>query len=501
MSRLETNILQYLWLLSFPLLAFSLWSEWQEFFALWKESIVYHHGYLVLAGACFVLFSRRDRFSALTISGSPLALLLLAVCSAVLLFSQAADIRFIRLMLVPVMIVLWGWSIWGAGFLQIAGGPILLLMFGVPVWDDLSPLLQHITVFFNDILLRLFNIDAIISEFFIELDVGVFHVENGCSGVRYLMVALFLAAFYGQIFYRKLSSKVLLVLFAGLLSMLSNWIRVFGIILAGHYTNMETSLVEDHELFGWGIFMIFTLMPLFFLSGRFEAFPARNTEGTLRRRPATPNKSISSWGWPAVASSLLIWPSLLPMVLEAKTERIAESWQPELVTPSPGWKGPIPHVTIWTPKYIAPDFNLSGVYVSEDLKQVQLQITGYKRQVQDKELIFFKNKLFDPEAWILLSSQKRPLPSYRGLIPPTVNETVIQNKEDASKVIVWSWYELGGYLTDSRLEAKIAGAIKKLSGDNRGALWALAGPCGTESKLTCEHQRDVFQRFMQSSLQ
>lgn len=154
----------------------------------------------------------------------------------------------------------------------------MLLIFAVPVWDDLSPLLQHITVFFNNIFLQLAGIQATIKEFYIMLEVGTFLVEDGCSGVRYLMVALFLASFYGQLHYRSYMATVQLVLISALLSMLANWIRVFGIIAAGHYTNMETSLVEDHELFGWVVFVIFTLIPLFYISGSWTAHHQKNME-------------------------------------------------------------------------------------------------------------------------------------------------------------------------------------------------------------------------------
>ena len=221
---------QYLWVLPIPLLLLSLWEEWQAFFDLWYNSIVYNHGYLVLAGTLFLLYDRRAVLKQLRINASPLGTLLLAGASTALLLSQAADIQVFRLLLAPILILLWGWSIWGRDFLKVAGGPIMLLVFAVPVWDDFSPLLQHITVFFNNIFLQLASIDASIDEFLITLDVGAFVVEGGCSGVRYLMVALFLGAFYGQLYYRSFMSKALLTITAGLFSLLANWVRVSALL-------------------------------------------------------------------------------------------------------------------------------------------------------------------------------------------------------------------------------------------------------------------------------
>ncbi len=498
MDRAVTT--RYLWLASIPLLTVGLWAEWQSFFHLWYDSIVYNHGFLVLGGVLFLLYRRRESLTALTINGSPLGLFLLTGSIAVLILSQAADIRVFRLMLAPLIIIFWGWSIWGKAFVTSAGGPILLLIFAVPLWDDFSPILQHITVFFNTILLQGADIPATIHEFFIILEVGTFLVENGCSGVRYLMVALFLAAFYGQLYYRSNTRIVLLIVIAGLLSMVANWIRVFGIIAAGHYTNMETSLIEDHELFGWVIFVVVTLVPLFFISGKLEQSPSITDDNASQPKPETgrANAKYTSIKWPVIASILLLLPPLVPAALDARTESLASSWAPRLPVPDSDWSGPLRHASIWQPDYIKPDIDLGGVYVSDDLEQVQLQITGYRRQAQDKELIAYGNQLFDREEWKLVSKTSRTLNSNHSVSPDTVNETVIQKNGDGSYVILWSWYQVGDQLTRSRIEVKIKGALNKLKGDARGALWALAGRCEGSKNPDCTSQRLIFERFLQN---
>lgn len=489
---------QYYWLLSIPLLIFGFWAEWQDFIVLWYDSIIYSHGYLVLAGILFLLYLRRQKLATLTINGSPPALLLLAAASTALLFAQAADVRFARLILVPVIIVLWGWSIWGRGFLKVAGGPILLLLYAAPIWDDLSPLLQHVTVFFNDILLKFVDIQATIKEFYIVLEVGTFYVAGGCSGVRYLMVGLFLATFYGQLYYHSHRLTVLLVIIAGLLSMFANWLRVFGVIAAGHYTNMETSLIENHEAFGWGVFIVFTLIPLFFISSKLENHFQNAEEKT--KADIKPSKPwYTSTTWPVVSSLLILWPPIIPLVVDAKTRRVSESWNPELIDTDSNWRGPLRHANIWQPAYQNYDIELSGVYVSSDLKQVQLHITGYRRQTQEKELVYFGNKLFNQNKWQLVSTSKRDLANRYSAAPKRVNETIIQHLSDDSQVILWSWYDVGGVLTDSKIKAKVAGALNKILGDSRGALWVLAGRCDGDNDSRCKQQRAVFHRFLAST--
>ncbi|GGC72749.1 exosortase A [Marinobacter halophilus] len=495
---------RYLWLASIPLLAVALWPEWLSFFHLWYGSIIYNHGFLVLGGIFFLLYQRRQALRALSVNGSALGLFLLTGSVAALILSQAADIRLFRLILAPLIILFWGWSIWGKPFVTAAGGPILLLVFAVPVWDDFSPLLQHITVFFNTILLQTADIPATIHEFFIILEVGTFLVEDGCSGVRYLMVALFLAAFYGQLYYRSTTRIALLIVIAGLLSMLANWIRVFGIIAAGHYTDMETSLIEDHELFGWVVFIILTLVPLFFISGKLEPSTSGNDDILPDPDHMTDQDRAKhlSPKWLLIASLLILSPAMVSAALDARTERMAGAWTPELPLPGADWSGPLRHANLWQPDYVKPDIDLGGMYVSDDLKQVQLQLTGYRRQAQNRELIAYANRLFDRKQWKLVSTTSRTPESNQTVSAPTVNETVIQNNADGSYVILWSWYQVGDQRTSSRIEVKIKGAFNKLQGDARGALWALAGRCeAAESegvkKPDCSDQRATFDRFLQ----
>ncbi len=315
------------------------------------------------------------------------------------------------------------------------------------------------------------------------------------------MVALFLGAFYGQLYYRSFRSKAILVITAGLFSLLANWIRVFGIIAAGHYTNMETSLVKDHELFGWVIFIIFTLIPVFFVSSRLEdSSRARPNQAIPEEVPSPISGKHTSALWPTVASFLIIWPAIVPLALQAKTEKVAQSWNPTLAEGASDWRGPLKHANIWQPEFSDPDIDLSGVYVSDDLKQVQLQILGYRNQTQNKELIFYKNRLYDSSDWQLVSTTKRELGDSYSRSPERINETVIRNKQDRSQVIVWSWYDVGGFLTDSKLEAKVAGALKKITGDSRGALWALAGRCEVSQHSGCEQQRQAFTQFLEGIL-
>lgn len=483
-------------LLALPLLLLALWPEWVDYFLLWNDSIIYHHGYLVAGGSLFLLYLRRQPLQNLKPTGSWVALPLLMGAIAILILSQAADIRVFRLLLAPVIIVLWGWTIWGFSFVRIAGGPVMLLVFAAPIWDDFSPLLQHITVFFNQIFLGMADIPATIKEFFIILEVGTFLVEDGCSGVRYLMVALFLGAFYGEMYYPNYRRIVLLVVIAGLLSMVANWIRVFGIIVAGHYTDMETSLVEDHEMFGWVIFVLVTLLPLYFIADKLEGRSATETEsGSDTQTQTTYTGKAGSAAWPTFASLIILAPLAVPWLLAPRIAATGEQWDLALPDLSPEWRGPLTHADFWQPAYLNPDFEISGVYVSDGLAQVQLHVAGYRTQGDNKELIAYDNRLFNARQW---TETKRTTKTVSGDVSKEltqVNQITLANRNrDNNQLVIWYWYQAGNRMLTSATRTKLIGGALKLTGDNRGALWAIASPCASEEE--CRKKESELQAFL-----
>jgi exosortase A len=495
-------------ILAFAFLALALGTEWISFFELWRDSLIYNHGFLVAAGVLFLLYTKRRDLLELQPGGSIFALAGLTASVAALILAQTADIRVLQLFVTPFILLFWGWAIWGKPFAKTAGGPIMLLLFAVPFWDDFSPPLQHITVFFNEILLNIADVPAQIEEFYITLEVGVFLVEGGCSGIRYLIVGVFLATFYSQLFYRSYPKAITLVLAAAFLSMLANWIRVFGIILAGHYTDMESSMMEDHELFGWVVFVIVALIPLFLIAGKLERKQGPEADSETLDAEKTPGTSAPHYRYAAIASTLVLLPLIVPIAVSGTMNEHANNWQPELFRVSDKWAGPLKHADFWHPAFQNPDIEMAGVYVSGDLERIQAQFVGYRQQDQGKELIYFKNSLFDPTEWRQLSETTTSTPAE--LIPglDLATETVIQNKQNGRPVIVWSWYQLPHFRHHSGAVIKLVGSLKKLSGDGRGALVALAAHCGTDAgtdnridnnvdeTVNCDAQRTILMQFL-----
>lgn len=467
--------------------------EWMEFFHLWSTATIYGHGFLVLGASCYLLYKAREDLASLSPSFSALGFAALTVTCLILLIGKAADIKTIRLLFLPFLILSWGWTIWGWNFLKLAGIPISLLVFATPIWDDMSPVFQALTVAVNGVLLGIVHIPADIQEFYISIPAGVFHVAGGCSGVRYLMVGLFLSTFYGALYYPNTARRILLIGFGALLSMIANWIRVFGIIVIGHISDMQSSIVRDHELFGWVTFVIVCLIPLFFLARKLE--PQEHTANPVSNKPIESSGAHGSVAGKLVASGAVI---LVPLIFYTQSvlfEKDFGDWSPALPSAETGWQGPLRFAEFWSPDFVGADISLNGTYVSDQLQRVQFQMEAYRQQSQGKELVYYQNRVFDENQWTVIQQTVAEAPSQNNFGIDNVTETLLSNRARKQNLLIWSWYRLDDFNSPSRIEVKLVGGLKQLTGDSHGAWIALAAECNIDLD-SCTSQREAFSRFV-----
>ncbi|MBX9856509.1 MAG: exosortase [Gemmatimonadaceae bacterium] len=155
-----------------------------------------------------------------------------------------------------LLLVLLSWSL---GVLGRGKSRRLLVLAGylglaLPMWAAVTGVLQQLTVWANAVLLAVSGLDAKISGTFISLPAGNFEVAAGCAGLGFFMSGITVGVAYGELFpLTRRGRAIALALMVGL-SVISNWIRVFLLILIGHLTKMQSPLMADHGWFGWVIF-------------------------------------------------------------------------------------------------------------------------------------------------------------------------------------------------------------------------------------------------------
>jgi exosortase A len=154
--------------------------------------------------------------------------------------------------------------------------PSLFLIFLIPVWGALTPILQKISTEAVTIIMGYTGIPTYVEGNIITIPPGVFEIAGGCSGLRYLLVSLAISSLFIFLNIKKASHGALFLCLAVMGALLTNWIRITGLIVIGNYTNMESSLMADHNSFGWYLYIPF-MVSLFYFGQRFVTVSEANT--------------------------------------------------------------------------------------------------------------------------------------------------------------------------------------------------------------------------------
>jgi len=247
----------------------------------WWEDPNFSHGFFVPAFAGYVLWERRRKLGALSVSPSffwgsaivagSLGVLIVGVLGAELFLSR---ISFI-LLVAGLTIYFLGWRHfrealfpWGCLFLMV---PIPAIIF-----NQIAFPLQLLASRFASWLLALMNVPVLREGNVLQLPAMTLEVVQACSGIRSLVSLMTLAVIYGYFMESRVLRRVVLVLAAAPIAILANGLRVVGTGLLVHYWNPGKAEGFFHTFEGWVIFvlslaMLFSLHGLMNLADRWRA--------------------------------------------------------------------------------------------------------------------------------------------------------------------------------------------------------------------------------------
>jgi exosortase A len=142
--------------------------------------------------------------------------------------------------------------------------PVAFLVFIFPFWGGLTYYLQTISVSAVSYMMSFTNIPTYVEAQFVSIPSGTFEIADGCSGLRYLIVSLAISSLF--IFLNIKSPKRALLFFAVAIfgGLFTNWLRIMLLIVIGDYTDMTHSLMNDHNNFGWYIYLPFMICLFYF---------------------------------------------------------------------------------------------------------------------------------------------------------------------------------------------------------------------------------------------
>ncbi len=222
----------------------SLWPKW------W-DSFTYSHGLPIVAISLWLIWRQHDAIDNAPREKGWWAIPVLLAALFLWTLSLAASVEIGIEALLPAVLWLTVAAVFGLQVARRLVFPIGFLYFAIPVWDSINGALLGATVSVVDGILDLLRVPAFIQGNNVQIPSGAFEIASGCSGLHFFIIVLAISALYGHLYYRKVLHKGLLFGIAALFALLSNWLRVSIIIIAGHLTEMQTFLVRvDHYYFG-----------------------------------------------------------------------------------------------------------------------------------------------------------------------------------------------------------------------------------------------------------
>ena len=140
---------------------------------------------------------------------------------------------------------------------------IAMFLFAIPLWGEFTDSLVELSSLIVGRLVELIGITAIIEGNNILIPSGIIQIAEGCSGLRYLTISLLLAYIVCLLNGYNFRQSLIALAVATILGLLTNWIRIAALVIIGYQTNMQSSLMHDHETFGWILFALIVLPALY----------------------------------------------------------------------------------------------------------------------------------------------------------------------------------------------------------------------------------------------
>lgn len=431
-------------LLYFPSLAV-LWEKW----VLWDQDLAHA---IPTIGVMFALLGRKtynltDNITA----GYTQWLLLIAtgICSLCWYFFESLSINLPAYFMLIATLSLFIAATFSTSLL-LAILPILgLLIFTVPIWSELTGALVTLSSIVVGHAVKLSNITVLLDGSSLFLPSGTIYIADGCSGIRYLIISLLMGYILILLNQYRLRAAMTTLVIAAALGLVANWLRIYLLVLIGYHTEMQSSLMHDHETFGWILFACL-LVPAIYFS------PVSKIPTTTINIPRRPN-------WlPLIA--LAIGPLLLYF---SSTTPLTHT--PLQLSHLDGYK--ITQSTrIGTE--LRPNIKLAEKRIIQ-LEQLEIRVDLFTNTPRSnrEEIVPFISELTNRSEWLLEKSINKNKNDF--------NIAVYKKVGDNARIIIATQYIVGKMHTDNYISAKFMQIIAKATDNSYFGLMVAQTNCET----------------------
>jgi EpsI family protein len=458
------------------------YEEWRDF-----VNITYSHGWLVLAVCVALVLRSRREITVAPVQFSPLALLPLGGCILAWLACYRASIEDLEVTIFPAIFWFAVTAACGLRMGLLLGFPVAFFYFAVPSWSQLGNPLQELTVFALRGFFWLTGPPVLISGDTIHIPNGTFVIEEGCSGLHFMIVGLAVAALHGELRrdpWRVRSAQLALM---AILALLANWVRVYTIIEAGYLTDMHSYLVSvSHYWFGWGVFAV-ALVLFFGLTTLFGPAAPPEPARDPAVQPVAPDPPTALAG---LAATILVLVALPAVSWGLRTLQPAPALN-AAVAPgarAPWASAPSDTLSSWQPTFPGADQEQRFAYTNTTGEIVEVYTVAYRTQRQGAELVGSGSTVIGKR---LRTRSEEVIHTARGAF----RETEAAERSGARSLIWWR-YEIAGRDFVSPLASQLWYGINAIVSNPPAALIAYRAACAAGGE--CTQTRRVLREFVAS---
>jgi exosortase A len=427
---------------------------------IWSISEIFNHCFLVLPGAFFLIYKKR-----LQLIQQPFIInswVLIPLIGTLLLytFGHVGSIRLFMHIATFVSLPLLIWLFIGNQAARVIAFPLYFMVFSIPVGEELIPFLQELTTDLAVPLLEMTGVPIFRNGLYLDIPEGRFLVAEACSGISFLIASVVFGNLYAYLSFKTLTKQLMFILVSILVPILANALRVYGIILTAHLTDMEYAAGADHLIYG-GVFYTIILFLLIFIGEKFRDQSVSLSDSNKADRGVN-FKANNSWKALTFVLPLFVTQSFWLSQIESNKLTLVETENNIDFSELP-FTIDEEKLNAWQPNFDSAT-NIQQGYI----KQRKTQLSDSDKNIEffvatyaggEGELISSLNRLYSSERWVLLAKETINVDNegfslvLTKLVSPTSQIRYIAH-----------WYQLGDMRFTSKIKVKLYQTLNLLLG-------------------------------------
>jgi EpsI family protein len=435
----------------------------------------YTHGYLIAAMCLALIYMRRDELTGPVPRPRPFVYIALPVLGLAWLLAYRAGFQAAHELVLPVIFWTAIYAACGARIARSCLFAVGFLYFALPISGVVNGALQALTIAATHLILYVLGLPVHFAGDLVQIPEGTFAIEGGCSGLHFMVVALAIAAYYGEMHRDTLRHRVLLLALAAALALVTNWIRVSVIITAGHLTHMQSYLVRvSHYGFGWALFAV-AMVVFFWFASRLPARAATPAAGAPERG-AAPGQTMGIallMALPAMA----VAPALSWWAMQGDATAVPAMSAAVAV---PGWSGPVTTSSPWRPVFIGADREQFATY-QQGAAAVEWYSVDYAFQRQGRKLLGYYNSIPGMGFAVLEEGIEADAGGQFA--------TFLLSDPQAAQSLIWYVYKIGAHTLTSGTRAQLWYGVTSIASPVDSRVVALRAKCEPDCAAARKHLR------------